>query len=90
MKGLMRSKNIPFVDIVLPLTNLFMFISSLAIIFNFYAAFGALYLIIFMILVTFYFADFWNVEGTDREMRLNQFTLNMTVIGGLLLLALRT
>jgi putative oxidoreductase len=90
LKGLMRSKNMPFVDIVFPLTNLLMLASSLAMIFNFYAHVGALYLIVFMILATYYFADFWSVKGTDRDMRLNQFTLNLTVIGGLLFFVLRS
>lgn len=90
LKGLMRSKNMPFVDVLFPLTNLLMLASSLAIIFNFYAHLGAIYLIAFMIVATYYFANFWSVKEPDRDMSLNQFTLNLTVIGGLLFFVLRS
>jgi uncharacterized membrane protein YphA (DoxX/SURF4 family) len=82
LKEFMRAKN-------MPLSNFLMLVSSIAIIFNFYTIFAALYLIIFMGLVTYYFAAFWTLEGRDRDMLLNQFTANLTVIGGLLLLALK-
>jgi uncharacterized membrane protein YphA (DoxX/SURF4 family) len=89
LKEFMRAKNMPFVDIAFPVSNFLMLVSSIAIIFNFYTIFAALYLIIFMGLVTYYFAAFWTLEGRDRDMLLNQFTANLTVIGGLLLLALK-
>jgi putative oxidoreductase len=89
LKGLMRAKNMPLVDVLFPLSNVLMLASSLAIIFNVFAAFAALYLVIFMMIATYYFADFWKAQGMDRDMRLNQFTGNITIIGGLLFLVMR-
>jgi putative oxidoreductase len=87
MKGLMNSKGMHYVDILFPLSMIFMFCSSLAIVFDFQASIAATYLILFMAVASYYFADFWESEGMDRDMKLNQFTMNLTVIGGLLLLA---
>ena len=89
IKDLMTSKNIPFVELLFPFSLILMLCSSLAIIFNFYTFFAASYLIFFMMIASYYFADFWTSKGIDRDMKLNQFTLNLTVIGGLLLLAIR-
>ncbi len=89
LKGLMKSKGMPFIDVLFPVSNMLMFCASLAIIFNFYVVVASFSLIIFMIFVTYYFADFWNVQGADRDMLLNQFTANITIIGGLLLLIVK-
>lgn len=84
----MKSKNMPFVDILFPLSMVGMLASSLAIVFGVLIPFAATYLIIFMGVASYYFADFWKAEGQERAMLLNQFTANVTIIGGLLLLIL--
>jgi putative oxidoreductase len=89
MKALMKAKNMPFIDILFPASMIFMFFSSLAIIFNIYLQIACLYLIVFMVIATYYFADFWNSAEREKDMKLNQFTANVTIIGGLLLLYLK-
>lgn len=86
MKELMEAKNIPYSDVLFPLSMLGMLLASVAIVFNAMVILSALYLMIFMGVATFYFADFWNAEGKEKDQLLNQFTANLTIIGGLFLL----
>ncbi len=89
LKAMMQSKNIPYIDILFPAANVLMLLASIAIIFNMLTAFSAFCLFVYMGIISYYFADFWQFEGNERDMKLNQFTANLTIMGGLLLLILK-
>jgi len=88
-KALMESKNIPYVDILFPASNILMLVMSIAIIFNILTSLASFTLFVYMGIICYYFADFWQFEGNERDVKLNQFTVNLTIMGGLLLLILK-
>jgi putative oxidoreductase len=47
---------------------------------------GAVFLMIFLVPVTFAFHHFWQIEGPDRQMQMINFMKNVSIFGGLLLL----
>jgi uncharacterized membrane protein YphA (DoxX/SURF4 family) len=59
---------------------------ALMIAFNFGTRFAAALLILFTAAATFYFHDFWNMEGAERAQNLIAAQKNLTLIGGLLML----
>jgi len=87
---LMKSRAIPLVPILAPLSILLKIGGGLAILFGIYVSFFAAALALFTLIATLIFHDFWN--HSDSFERLSEtfwFTTNTAVIGGLLLLTTR-
>ena len=64
----------------------FLVAGSLALIFGFKARIGATLLLIFLVLATYYFHDFWAFEdAAERQMQMIQFMKNMALMGAMLL-----
>jgi len=53
---------------------------------GFKARLGALMLIIFTVVTTIVFHNFWAYEGPDRQMQIINFMKNLSMTGGLLLI----
>jgi uncharacterized membrane protein YphA (DoxX/SURF4 family) len=62
-------------------------ICGLLIALNFGARFFAILLIIFVIVATFYFHDFWNQAGADQKNNMIHALKNLSIIGGLFIIA---
>jgi uncharacterized membrane protein YphA (DoxX/SURF4 family) len=62
-------------------------ICGLMIAVNFGARFFAILLIIFVIVATFYFHDFWNQAGADQKNNMIHALKNLSIIGGLFIIA---
>jgi uncharacterized membrane protein YphA (DoxX/SURF4 family) len=62
-------------------------LGGLAIALNIGARLFAILLVVFVAVVTFYFHDFWNMTGADRTMNLYNALKNLSLIGGLLIIA---
>jgi putative oxidoreductase len=62
-------------------------ICGLLIALNFGARFFAIVLIIFVIAATFYYHDFWNQTGADQKNNMIHALKNLSIIGGLLIIA---
>jgi putative oxidoreductase len=62
-------------------------IAGLMIAFNILARFFAILLIIFVLLSTFYFHDFWNQAPPDSTKSLIDALKNLSLIGGLFIIA---
>ena len=62
-------------------------IAGLMIAFNILARFFAILLIIFVLLSTFYFHDFWNQTPPDSTKSLIDALKNLSLIGGLFIIA---
>jgi len=61
-------------------------IFALLIIFNLATRFSALVLLIYTAVVTYFFYDFWNMTGDSRAATMTLTLLNLSLIGGLLIL----
>ena len=48
------------------------------------ARIGATLLLVFLVLATYYFHDFWTFEGQDQQMQMIQFMKNMALMGAML------
>jgi putative oxidoreductase len=59
-------------------------VCGLLIAFNIGTRGAAFVLVLFTIVVTFYFHDFWNQTGPARESNMIHFLKNLTAVGGLL------
>jgi putative oxidoreductase len=62
-------------------------LGGLLIALNFGARFFAMLLILFVIAATFYFHDFWNQTGIDAKNNMNHALKNLSIIGGLFIVA---
>ena len=83
--ALMESKNIPNAKIMLVGAILFSIAGSLMIILGYKVRIGALLLLVFLGLATYYFHDFWNDE-TTRDAQLLHFLKNLGLAGALVFL----
>src|SRR5690606_19078445 len=61
-------------------------VSSILVILGFWTALGALGLIVFTVIATGMYHNFWDYSGSDRTAKLRSFTSNLMIIGGLLAL----
>ena len=61
--------------------------AGLLVLLGWKARFAAVVLLLFLIPVTAIFHDFWKYEGTARENQLQHFAKNVTIMGGLSMLA---
>ena len=62
-------------------------LGGLLIALNFGARFFAILLILFVIVATFYFHDFWNQTGPDARNNMISALKNLSIIGGLFIVA---
>jgi putative oxidoreductase len=76
----MESRNIPSAKIMLIGAIVFLIAGSLMIILGYKGRFGALLLLVFLGLATYYFHDFWNDEAT-KDVELLHFMKNLGLAG---------
>lgn len=62
-------------------------IGSLAILLDIYLFYGALILILFTLLASLIFHDFWNEQGDSYRLKMQGLVSNISVLAGLILLA---
>ena len=62
-------------------------VGGLAIALNIGARLFAILLVIFIAAVTYYFHDFWNLAGVDKTTNIYNALKNLSLIGGLLIIA---
>jgi putative oxidoreductase len=65
----------------------FEILAGLMIALNFGARFFAILLILFVLVVTFYFHDFWNQQAPDNAKTLIDALKNLSIIGALFIIA---
>lgn len=84
--NVLARKNVPLPTFALALVVFVEIVGSLAVIFNIYAAVGAVALAIFTVAANFYFCNYWTMENFERRNVNFLFYANLAVIGGLLLI----
>jgi putative oxidoreductase len=77
----MASEGVPSPQIMLAGAILFLIAGSTSIIVGFKARRGAGLLLVFLILATYFFHDFWNFEGQEKQMQMIQFMKNLSLMG---------
>ena len=82
----MTSEGVPASPVMLAGAIAFLIVGSLSVIVGFKARIGAALLLIFLVLATYYFHDFWNFEDAqEAQQQTIQFMKNLALMGALLL-----
>lgn len=84
---MMQSKGLPFATILLVLAVAIEGLGGLAILTGFFARVGAWALFLYLIPVTMIFHSFWDAGPAQQNMQLVSFLKNLSIMGGLALLA---
>jgi|SRR6266705_1854150 len=87
MAGVMAAKGMPAPSILLAGAITFELLGGLLVLAGFKTRWGVLLLIIFLVPVTLTFHNFWAYQGMEQQMQIANFLKNVSIAGGLLLLA---
>ncbi len=83
--AMMQAKGMPQADLLLKLTTLLKYTAGIMLITHFHADVAAAGLLIFTVLATLIFDNFWKETGMQRQMLYFGFLSNLSIIGGLAL-----
>ncbi|MFO7562474.1 MAG: DoxX family protein [Enhygromyxa sp.] len=81
-----QSAGLPWPAFAVPLGAVVEVVGGVSILFGLLTRIGALALALFLAVAGFYFHDFWNLAGAERQMQMIQFLKNLAIFGGMLLL----
>ena len=84
MAKLMGTVGIPVPQLMLVGAILFLIVGSLAVIAGYKARYGAGLLLTFLVLASYYFHPFWNLEGQAGQEQMIQFMKNLSMMGAML------
>jgi putative oxidoreductase len=77
----------PFMQLLAISIGALEIIAGLMIALNFGARFFAILMILFVLVTTFYFHDFWNLASPDRDKAIIDALKNLSIIGALFIIA---
>jgi len=80
----MKDHHIPLPEVMLVGAIVFLLVGSASVIFGYKARFGAALLAIFLVLASYYYHNFWALEGELKEMQMIQFMKNLSMFGAML------
>ena len=80
----MGTKGMPAPRVLLAGAIVFLIAGSLSVILGFKARIGALLLLVFLILATYFFHDFWHLTGQAAQDQTIQFMKNLSMMGAML------
>lgn len=84
--GYMASEGVPLPSLMLVGGIAFLIIGSLSIITGYRTQYGAGLLLVFLILATYFFHDFWTFDGEQRQQQMIQFMKNLSLMGTMVFL----
>ena len=82
----MAGEGVPMPSVMLAGAILFLILGSLSVATGFQIKIGASLLLVFLILATYFFHDFWTFEGEARQQQMIQFLKNAALMGTMLFL----
>lgn len=82
----MAAEGLPAQDVLLAAATVVLIAGGLSVVLGFYTQWGATLLMIFLLIVTPIFHDFWTMTGQERQMQQGHFLSNLAKFGGLLML----
>jgi putative oxidoreductase len=85
--GYIGSKGLPAPMALAVLAGVGELVLGAAVVIGFKARLAALGLVVFTVVATAFFHDFWNMQGSDRAMQQIHALKNLAIVGGLLILA---
>jgi putative oxidoreductase len=86
----LRSRKFPVPSLVLAIGFAMMFGGAGMMLLNIYAGVGAVFLLIFSVLATVLFQNFWTIKEPERRAEKRaSFMFNLAVIGGILMVIAR-
>lgn len=84
MYSYMQSKGLQYIPILLYTSALIELIFGLCLIIGFKTRLAAAVLFLYLIPVTYFMHDFWNLTGADQMEQIVHFLSNLAIAGGLL------
>ena len=82
----MASEGVPMPQLMLVGSIMFLIVGSLSVIAGYKTQAGAGMLLVFLILATYFFHDFWNFEGDAKQQQMIQFMKNLSLMGTMVFL----
>ena len=83
--ALMRSHNVPYPEFLLPGAIIVLIVGGLSVLFGYKARFGAFLLLIFLVLATYYFHNFWDMtKQEEQQQQMAHFLKNVSMMGTML------
>lgn len=81
----MGSEGVPAPQVLLAGAIVFLIAGSISVIIGFKARFGGALLLVFLLLATYFFHDFWTFEdAAERQQQMIQFMKNLALMGAML------
>lgn len=80
----MDSVGIPAPQLMLVGAIVFLLAGSLSVIAGYHARIGAILLLTFLVLASYYFHPFWKLEGQAQQDQMIQFMKNLSMMGAML------
>lgn len=85
--GFMEAKGVPAAQYMLVGAIVFLVVGSLSVIVGYKARFGATLLLVFLVLATYFFHDFWaQTDPKAQQDQMIQFMKNLSMMGAMLLI----
>jgi putative oxidoreductase len=84
--GYMASEGVPLSKLMLGGAIAFLLVGSASVITGYKVRWGASLLLVFLALATYFFHDFWTLEGEAREAQMIQFMKNLSMMGTMVFL----
>jgi putative oxidoreductase len=81
--NVMESVGVPAPQLLLVGAIAFLVVGSLSVIVGYKARIGAGLLLVFLVLASYYFHAFWNLEGQAQQEQMIQFLKNLSMMGAM-------
>jgi len=82
----MATEGVPMPQLALVGAIVFLIAGSLSVIAGFKIRIGAALLLVFIVLATYFFHDFWTFEGQEQQLQMIQFMKNLSLMGTMVFL----
>jgi len=79
----MAAEGVPMPQVMLAGAIVFLIVGSLSVIAGFKARIGAALLLVFLVLATFFFHDFWTMPADKVQEQMIQFMKNLSIAGAM-------
>ena len=83
---IMEQHGVPAPKVLLAGAIVFLIVGSLSVIVGYKARLGALLLLVFLAMASYYFHNFWAVEEAQRQMQQVHFMKNVSIMGAMLMI----
>jgi putative oxidoreductase len=77
----MTANGVPLPSLSLVVAILLLLVGSVSIVLGYYARIGASLLLVFLVLATCFFHNFWAYEGQEQQQQMIQFMKNLSMMG---------